>query len=68
MKRYFMSYVFRYIRNQTGPAYYGSSVLDRDEHPVAVVNRWNERYTDRVTVLLHWCEVGADVPEMDVVT
>jgi len=50
---------------------FGSNILDREEHPVEVINRWNREMGDKEgwdISLIGFQEVGRDVPEMDLMT
>ncbi len=68
--RWFMSYV-KVTRVGGCSMQFGSNVMDRVEHPVATVLRWNREYGRQEgcdIILLSFQEVGRDVPEMDVAT
>ncbi len=64
--RWFMSHV-RVFRG--GSLVFGHTVKDRDEHPIAIVERWNREMGDKEMwrmILLSFCQVPEDTPEADV--
>lgn len=64
--KWFMSYVqvWRDGRHQ-----FGSTVIERNEHPVTTILRWNEsHHTDGRCILLSFQKVDDDVHEMDLLS
>ncbi len=68
-KRWFISYV-KVLRASRAVSF-GSNVLERDEHPVELINRWNREIGNKDgwdVSLIGFQEVARDVPEMDLMT
>lgn len=64
--KWFLSYVQVY---RNGQRFFGHHVYAGDEHPVALVQRWNATFGAKghyVNVITSFQQVGDDCPEVDV--
>lgn len=66
--KWFMSYVQVW---RDGTRQYASCVIERNEHPVVTILRWNEAHYSKQgakCILLSFQQVPDDTPEMDLLS